>query len=197
MKPMHLFYGLFLTLLFAIVAVPVVAQSNAAKPLPETYVSDDENLTLRYPHGWSIQSDTPGQVVIATDESLFNLSAEAVPSGEAALGVLFLDSSTGLSDLVSGSDPISILNSLVKTLFEQGDTKATLGTPEALTFADHAAARVDGTLTGNTIFLMIVDQGDKNYLLYVGITSADEMPKFEPKLLAIAESVRYALPTSS
>lgn len=196
MNQKRLFYVLLLTLLLAVFAFPVAAQSS--KPLPETYVSEDENLTLRYPSGWAIQTDTPGQVVIATDESLFNLNDEQIPSGKAALGVLFLDSSNDLSQiLVLGDDPISILNALVKALFEQGDTQVALGTPVALTFADHPAARVDGTFSGNAIFLMIVDQGDKNYVLLVGITSADEMPKFEPKLLAIGESVHYIPPTSS
>ena len=196
MKQKPVFYGLMSLLLWAVFAFPAAAQT--AKPLPETYVSDDENLTLRYPHGWKLQADSPGQVVIATDESLFNLNAEKIPSGEAALGILFLDSSNDLSEiLVLGDDPISILNALVKMIFEQGDTQAELGTPEAITFADHPAARVDGTFMDNAIFLMIVDQGTKNYVLYVGIAAAGEMPKFEPKLLAIGESVHYIPPTSS
>jgi hypothetical protein len=198
MNPKHLFYALILTLLSTLFALPAAAQSTASKPLAETFVSDDENLTFRYPSGWVIQNDRQGQVVIATDESLFSLSADKVSSGQGALGILFLDQSSDQSELlVLGDDPISILNSLVKMLFEQGDTHAELETPEATTLNDHAAARVDGTFDGNAIFLMLVDQGDKNYVLYVGITAASEMPKFEPKLLAIAESVHYVPSTSS
>jgi len=194
MKQKHVLYVLFVTVVLAVFAFPVAAQSTAAKPLPESYVSEDENLTLRYPSGWVIQNDTPEATVIATDESLFDLGNEEIPSGEAALAVVFLDFGGELSEtLVLGDDPLSILNSLVTGVFKTGDetTDAELGTPETITFADHPAARVDGTITGNAVFLIIVDQGDKNYLLYVGVTSADEMPKFEPKLLAIAESVHH------
>ena len=196
MKRLHLTYITLVMLLLALFASPVAAQTS--KPLPETYVSDDERLTLRYPTGWVIQTDIPGQVLVATNESLLDFNDELVPSGEAAFGLLFLDSDNELASLAAlGDDPLSILESLSKTIFEQEDSDVELNTPEALTFADHKAARMDGTFSGNAIFLMIVDQGSKNYVLYVGITAADEMVKFEPKLLAIAESVHYLPPVSS
>jgi hypothetical protein len=90
-----------------------------------------------------------------------------------------------------GDDPLSILNAFTKTVFESDDSEVTLGTPAAQTFADHPAARVDGTFAGSDLFLMVVDQGGKHYALYIGLTAAGEMPKFEPKLLAIGESVHY------
>jgi hypothetical protein len=196
MKQKHLVYMLLSTLLLALLASTVAAQS--AKPLPETYASDDERLTLRYPAGWVLQTDVPGAIVIATDESLFDLGNEAIPSGGAALAVVFLDSIDLSQVLDTVDDPISVLNSMTKLLLDEDDpTQAELDTPETITFADHPAARVDGTMTGNAIFLMIVDQGGKDYLMYVGIASAGEMPKFEPKLLAIAESVHYLPSTSS
>jgi hypothetical protein len=198
MKHKHLLYALLMTIVLTVFAFPVAAQSTSAKPLPESYVSDDENLTLHYPTGWVIQSDNPGQLLIATDESLLDLGNETIPSGGAALAVVFLDFGGDQSATsVLGDDPLSILNSMVKGVFQTDDstTNAELGTPVTITFADHLAARVSGTITGNDVFLIIVDQGDKNYLLYVGITSADEMPKFEPKLLAIAESVKYQPPS--
>lgn len=198
MKPKHLFYALLMTIVLAVFAFPVVAQSPSAKPLPESFVSDDENLTLRYPTGWVVQSDSPGQVLIATDASLLDLGNETIPSGGAALAVVFLGfGGEQAATSVLGDDPLSILNSMVKGVFQTDDTTtaAELGKPVTITFDGHSAARVSGTITGNDVFLIIVDQGDKNYLLYVGITSADEMPKFEPKLLAIAESVKYQQPS--
>src|SRR5215216_6114379 len=106
MKRKHLFYVVVLTLLSALFALPTAAQSTASKPLPETYVSDDENLTFRYPSGWVVQNDTQGQLVIATDESLFDLSADEVPSGQGALGILLLDKGSDLSQfMVLGDDP--------------------------------------------------------------------------------------------
>ncbi len=38
--------------------VPVAAQSD--KTLPEVFVSDDENITLRYPIGWVVRGRGAG-----------------------------------------------------------------------------------------------------------------------------------------
>ncbi len=190
MKRIRLIVTSLVLVLLVLVALPVLAQSS--KPLPETYVSGDERLTLRYPAGWVLQTDMPGQIIAATDESLFSLNDEAVGHGQAAFGALFLDSESDLVELLQlGDEPLAILQTLSKTLFEQDDDDVSMGTPYALTFADFKAARMDGTFAGNALFMMLVDQGSQNYVLYIGITAAGEMPKFEPKLLAIAESLHY------
>src|SRR5690348_4422943 len=114
-------------IILMLLAAPLIVSAQS-KPLPETYVSGDKNLTFRYPSGWVIQSDIPGQFVVATDESLFDVSEE-IPSGQAAFGILFLDSTNYFSELVTGEDPISLLNSLVKLLFEEAKPETEFGTP--------------------------------------------------------------------
>lgn len=182
--------------ILVLLVTPWLVLAQTAKPLPQTYVSDDERLTLRYPAGWVLDSETSGQLIVATDESLFELSEDIVPSGQAAFGVLFLDENSLGSLIDLGGDPLSIMEAVVKTTFESADAGVKLESPIALTFADHPAARTDGTFIGNDIFLMVVDQGGKHYALYIGITAGGEMPKYEPKLLAIGESIHY-LPSGS
>jgi hypothetical protein len=194
MKIIRTLFILLLLTVIAVFALPVFAQT--VKPLPQTYVSDDERLTLRYPAGWVLKSDSPDQVFVATDASLFDIDDETVPPGQAAFGLVLLEGDFDLASALGvEDDPLWILNAFTKSLFTSGD-EVTLSPPESLNFADHPAARVDGTYAGSDLFLMIVDQGDKHYALYIAYTAAGEMPKFEPKLLAIGESVHYLISDS-
>lgn len=189
MKSIRTLFTVLLLTIFAVFALPVSAQTT--RTLPQTYVSEDERLTLRYPAGWVLESDSPDQVFVATDASLFDIDDETVPPGQAAFGLLLLDGDYDLASMLGvDDDPLAILNAFTKSVFPSDD-EVTLSTPEVLTFADHPAARVDGAYVGSDLFLMVVDQGDKHYALYIALTAAGEMPKFEPKLLAIGESVHY------
>ena len=57
------------------------ATAQTARPLPETYVSDDETMTLRYPTGWVVETDQSGMVIVATSEEMIDLGDENLPSG--------------------------------------------------------------------------------------------------------------------
>ena len=186
-------YALLPVLILGLIAFPAAAQT--AKPLPETYVSEDERLTLRYPTGWIVDNDQQGTVLVATHEDLFDLNDDPVPSGEAAVGIIFLNpgGETFPTELLDGDDPLSILNRIVGDIFTSDD-ETELSPPETMFFADHPAARTDGSVAGNPVFLILVDNGDKNYSLIVGIAAPGELAKVEPKLLAIAESAHYLPP---
>jgi hypothetical protein len=191
MNRFRLIPTLLLILIVALAASPTLAQSSR-KTLPETYVSDDERLTLRYPAGWVIQADSPEAMIMGTSDLIFNFDDEVLPAGEAGLAMLSLAAFDDLGDAFPlGEDPLSSLELISASLFETDAMGMTIGTPEALSIADHRAARADGDVYGNPIFLLLVDYGDQDYIMFIGIVAPGEFAKFEPKLLAIAESVRY------
>jgi hypothetical protein len=175
---------------------PLMAQAQH-KPLPETFVSDDERLTLRYPAGWVIQTDSTETVIVGTSDLIFDFVGEVLPSGEAVLSILPPPLLGELRDIFpSAKDPRSILELIIESSLGTEVIGMTIGTPEAISFAGYQAARVDGDASGNPIFLLIVDFEDQGYFLFTGLTAPGEFAKFEPKLLAIAESVRY-IPASN
>lgn len=187
---------IFLTLLsLAWFASSVAAQT--AKPLPETYVSDDETMTLRYPTGWVVETDQSGMVIVATSEEMIDLGDENLPPGEAAVAVLFSNADSFMDEFFAGDDPVAILDNLINTMFSTGsDVNIEFTTPAEITFNDLPAARSDGLFMGNHAFLIVSALESGDYRLIIGITNQAELDKFEPKLLAIAESIRFQ-PSSS
>lgn len=164
-----------------------------AKPLPETYVSDDEVTTLRYPEGWVVWADQPGIVIVSTSDKPMLVGQENITPGEAAVVVLFSNADDAyLRDYFDGSDAGDILDHIIQTLFvaSMGDT-VEFGSQRAVQFGDDPAVRSDATFFDSSMFVMVVNRGAGLYSLVVGLSTTLEQPKFEPKLLAIAESVTY------
>jgi hypothetical protein len=174
-------------LLFLFMFVPAAAQDH--KPLAETFVSDDERLTLHYPSGWVIEAMS-GQVVIASDEALFEISTE-VPAGEGALGVIIFDDPTTNESLFVGEDIVGKLEYLIENLIGSSPDYVLSTDVEGLTVNDRDAAYTDGQLSGNEVFVLLVDHGEERYLFMIGLAAPGEMERFEPKLKAIAESVNF------
>jgi hypothetical protein len=174
-------------LLFLFMVVPAAAQDY--KPLVETFVSDDERLTLRYPSGWVIDAMS-GQVVIASDEALFEISTE-VPAGEGALGIIIFDDPTTNESLFVGEDVVSKLEYLIENLIGSSPDYVLSSDVEGLTVNDRDAAYSEGELSGNEVFVLLVDHGEDRFLFMIGLAAPGEMVRFEPKLKAIAESVNF------
>ena len=196
MKRIRFIYIFLTMLLLGTLATSVVAQS--AKLLPETYVSDDESMTLRYPTGWVIDSEQPGLVIVATSEDILDIGNETIPSGEAAVAVLFSSADDEyLREYFSGSDSVTVLDNIIKTLFsDASDINVEFTAPESITFADYPAARAQGIFLDNRVLLIVVDRGGDVFSLVIGISAESDFAKYEPKLLAIAESVNFLPPTA-
>ena len=194
MKRFRLLFLLLTVVLLGWVAASAAAQT--ARLLPETYVSDDESMTLRYPTGWVVESDQPGLFIVATSEDMLDLGNENVPAGEAAVAVLFSNADDQyLREYFVGDDPAAVLDNIIKTLFSSNtDINVEFTNPTGTIFNDLPAARSDGLFMGNHVFLMVNALGNDVYSLIIGITTVSELDKFEPKLLAIAESVNYQPP---
>jgi hypothetical protein len=186
--------SLLLTLLFlAWFASSAAAQTD--KPLPETFVSDDETLTLRYPAGWVVEYEESGMVIIATSQDMIDLGDENVPPGEAAVAVLFSNTAADyMEEFFVGDDPVAILDNLIETVFSNNtgaDVNIEFTTPVEITLNDMPAARSDGLFMGNHVFLIANEREDGSYSVIIGVTTVEELDKFEPKLLAIAESINF------
>jgi hypothetical protein len=191
-----------LYLLFTLVFLAWFASSAAAqtdKPLPETFVSDDESLTLRYPAGWAVEYEESGMVIVATSEEMFDLGDENIPPGEAAVAILLSNAAANdMDEFFVGDDPVAILDNLIKTVFSTGvdaDMNIEFTPPIEISFNGLPAARSDGLFMGNHAFLIANEREDGNYSIIIGITTVDELDKFEPKLLAIAESINFQPPS--
>jgi hypothetical protein len=180
----------------ALLLTPLIARAEH-KPLPEAYVSDNEWLTLNHPTGWVVWADQPGLVIVSTSDEPIRVGQDSISPGEAAVVVLFSNADDSyLREYFQGSSPAAVLDHFIQTVFVPAtDAAVEFSESEAIHFADYPAARADGTFSNNSIFAIVADRGNGLYSLIIGITSPDELAKFEPKLLAIAESVRY-LPQS-
>lgn len=179
---------LFILLAWLAVIVPAAAQDT--KLLDETFVTEDERLTLRYPSGWVVESSIDGQVLVATDESLFRINS-AIPTGGGALGIIIFEDEEMNELIFVGEDIVEKLTYLIDTLLADSPDYDLLSGAEGLTLNDREAAFATGRLSENEVFILLVDYGDDRLLFMVGLTAPDDMARFQPKLLAIAESVNY------
>jgi len=195
MKRSCVLYALLTVLLLGLFTNAAAAQTT--KLLPETYVTDDETMTLRYPTGWVIDSEQPGLVIVATSEDALDVGDETLPSGEAAVAVLFSSADDEyLREYFSGDDPVAVLDNIIDMLFSvESDINVEITTPESMTFADYPAARAQGIYMDNRVLLIVADRGGDGFSLIIALAAESDFAKFEPKLLAIAESVNFLPPT--
>jgi Tol biopolymer transport system component len=185
-------YLLLLMLILTLAAVPALAQSS----LTETYASPDERLTLRYPEGWVVVDEDDGIVVLATDDSLAEGINQAIPAGEAALALFFSDTDPiAEEDIFDEGTPASVVRGLIGLIQEDSENAGRFSNPVAITVGERSGARSTGTVEGNDVLLVATDMGDDVFGVAVGITAGGDLERFESKLLAIIESINYALLT--
>jgi WD40 repeat protein len=164
--------------------------------LTQTFASEDERMTLRYPEGWFALTESDGFTIIATREDLADFSGDVqLPSGEAALALIFSDNPPDSDqDLFVGDTPSEIMSRVLDVLRETNEEVGRFSNPEALVISDNDAARIEGDIGGNDVVIFVMDLGNDLYNLMIGVTAPDELEKFEPKFLAIAASINYAPP---
>ena len=186
--------GLLLGIL--LLAAPAAAQAET-KILPETFTSDDDRLVVHYPTGWFTDTQYDGQVRIGTNEYNVDLSYDRLESGQASVVILYAAGSRSYnSALLRGSNPLDILRYIVRSSSTTSGTSLRLDPPESITFGDYPAARTDGYIQDNEVFLLVVNYAVDRYSLIMGYAAEGELSLYEPKLLAIAESADYAIPSN-
>jgi len=187
MKRIAIGYALFI---LALLATPAAAQSDS-RTLSETYTSDDQLLTVHYPTGWYANSEIDGQVHIATTEDTIRLDTDRLESGSAGVTIMYaLGKRPFNSAAVKRTNPLAILNSIIDGYTSYG-TRLRFDEAAEITFSDHPAARVNGRVRGNEFFIIVVNDAVDHFILVLGYAAHNELSRYEPKLLAIAESADY------
>jgi hypothetical protein len=183
-------------IILVLLVSPLIVRAES-KPLPETYVSADEMTTFRYPTGWTFDAEQPGLVIVGTSPKMLNFYDGTISSGDAAVFVFFSNAEDEyLRGYFADDDLVGVTAKLIDTLYSGGgDPNVGFTTPSPTTFADFPALRSDGSFLGNHIFLIVVERPEHIFSMVIGFAAESELKKFEPKLLAIAESVNYRPPS--
>jgi hypothetical protein len=177
----------------ALLAAPAAAQSDT-KTLPETFTSDDERLVVHYPTGWYTDTQFDGQVRIGTNEDSIDLGYDSLESGQAGIVIMYgVGGQSNESELLRGTNSLDVLRQLVDML---SSDILELDKPESFTLGDYPAARAVGHIQDNEVFMLVVNYGVDHYSLIMGYAAEGELRRYEPKLLAIAESADYLTPSN-
>lgn len=176
-------------LLAAVLAgLPVAAAVTFAQEGPaQTFTSADGSFSFDYPAGW---------IVITSDNILFANTPDAFEGGlsiqPGQVGGILFDPAL-LSNLMqgvsspAGGDPVSVLSLIVS----QYGINAP-GDPVPVTLADHPAARLDlFAVDGMDGLVIVLDLGGGVYAGLLALSVTGEMPRFEPDLLAMLDSMTY------
>jgi hypothetical protein len=166
-------------LLLGLLALPSLLL--AQESLPETYVSPDERLTLRYPEGWVVSREDEGITIIATSEDAIESVNDAVPPGEAALALVFSDlDPTPDQELFASGTPSGIARRFIALIGESGDARFT--EPVRFALDGLEGVRASGRLDSSEVLLIVLDLGQDVFEVAIGVTSAGELDRFEGKM---------------
>ncbi|MEZ4669634.1 MAG: hypothetical protein R3E39_17145 [Anaerolineae bacterium] len=179
---------------------------SAEKTIQLSHDGVNGELTFNYPAGWVTgeeQAEDFPNILIGSDPAALDkpLNGSKPPtfnSGEALIALGVMNTSMfGMPELGDAPKPADFIQQLLKSGADE------LGTPSEVTtrtLNDHPAAWV--TFTNSSDFgllLMIMDMklklpdGSAQYVLLMGITSADEYPALQPTLESMAETIRLRM----
>lgn len=181
---------LLTTLVFILLIAPSLLL--AQERLTETYVSPDERLTLRYPEGWVVNTEEEGITLLATSEGVIDTISDTIASGEAALALVFSDSDPSPEPgLFDGGTPNAIVRRAIELISEDSNNVGRFTEPQRTTLHGRPGARSSGTISGNDVLLIGLGMGENVFMLAFGVTASGELERFEPKMVAILESINY------
>ena len=175
----------------AVLMLGLGAQIYAQDDLTETYTSDLEDITISYPEGWQVVSESGLVFVVKGDEDVVN--ASIIPEGSGALMLLPPDFLTLL-----GMDPESEAEEIIQTLGmligEDGTTE--VGEAEETTLENEAEnkaviAPVTGLLGDGFIAIVTYDVGVMGVF---AIAASGELEDFDPDFRAMLNSLVYQEP---
>jgi hypothetical protein len=189
--------ALLIIVLAACAANPVATPNPTT--LDQTYTSADGALTFNYPTGWAVREEAE-QVFLATNDQLLQstgASATATP-GQFAIGIIVFASNRvpGLSEDAAPLDVLSAFAPFLSGASEAAEdpSAATFGQSTEITVGSRRAARAEGS-SGADQTLLVVLELQPGVFSIIGANSAPgELARFEPTLLAIAQTMQYAEP---
>ncbi len=197
---------LFLLAILLVAACSTTPSSTTltVPTLDQTYTSGDGTLTFRYPAGW-VTRESEGQIFLGTNAEVLEStgsSAPATPGQFAAAVIVFPTASvTGLGAQAGPLDVVSAFAPFLSGASETaGDTSPPVfGDPIAITIGSRRAARVEGTSGADQALLIALELESGVFAILAGGSAPGELARFEPTLLAIAETMQYsaAVPIST
>jgi hypothetical protein len=191
---------LLLLLAVLLVAACSTTPSNIPSGTPtldQTYTSGDGSLTFRYPAGW-VTRESEGQIFLGTNAEVLEStgsSAAATPGQFAAAVIVF--PTTSVAGLGAEAGPLDVVSAFAPFLSgaseTAGDTNPPVfNDPTSITIGSRRAARVEGTSGADQALLIALELESGVFAILAGGSAAGELTRFEPTLLAIAETMEYS-----
>ncbi len=189
-----------------LVALPVA--TGAEVSLSEVYESDDGSLVFRYPAGWVLSdaafSESSGEIILSSS-STANVESGTVTSMDGVLQVLIGISELperGAAPMWKGMNPIELATVMFSQLKEELEFGGLITAPTEL---DFGAAMFAGDISGQVFnvpleemisMIFVIQSPDEEHLLgLMAFTALGGMDSFKELVLAMAESIGYAVPT--
>ncbi len=173
---------------------PVAAQQK----LSQKYISYDSWLAFNYPEGWVISSDVDdfggGLVMLASSSQAMqtmrqnskNVRMQSFGKDEVGLFLLRSRYLNKLLKLTSETTPKEVLEQFLGAAL-----KSTSGEIETITVGKYPAARLDSKDKSSAGIFLAVDFGYDQRALIVSSSRAADFSKFEPVVLAVANSLHF------
>jgi len=188
---------LLLALLIASCGTNLTNSTPGPAMLDQNYTSADGTLTFNYPSGWVIR-ESEGQVFLATSEPLLAStgSAATVTPGQFALGIIVFPAAS-VEGLGAEAGPSDVASAFAPFLAGEGQTAGdtnppVFGDPTAFTIGSRRAARIEGTSGADQALLIVLELEPGLFAILAGGSAPGELARFEPTLIAIAETMRYS-----
>jgi hypothetical protein len=159
---------------------------SAALTLDQRYTAGDGTFAFDFPSSW-IARERGERVLLGTSpEALDATTTEAttVP-GQFVVGVSIVSASR-LPTLPPNAGPREVL-----AAYTQGGS-ITYTVPTDLAIGSRRAARVQATGSPDETFIIAMEIESGVFAVLAGGSTSGELVNFEPTVLAIAESLRYA-----
>lgn len=174
--------------------------SNTASGTPtldQTYTSSDGTLTFRYPTGW-VTRESEGQIFLGTNAEVLESTSSSAPAtpGQFAAAIIVFPTAS-VAGLGAEAGPLDVVSAFAPFLSGASETAGdttppVFGNPTAITIGSRRAARVEGASGADQALLIALELESGVFAILAGGSAPGELTRFEPMLLAIAETMQYS-----
>ncbi|MFC1959499.1 hypothetical protein ACFLYO_02205 [Chloroflexota bacterium] len=170
------------------VELPAPPTFEPAMPLTETHLSPDWTMSLQYPAGWLLDTDTKGGISISNDR---NYDPNVGYPEQIQAGLIFWTPERIQADFsLTASTALDAVREMANILNLQDP-----GEIESTSILGRPAARQTGRYPGNNVdedlVVYTIDFGDGDIALIIGVTAAGEMHRYSETFAAIVRSMAY------
>ncbi len=201
LTPLIVLVVLFVLAAFAYNRLAAPAETNVPSTLDKTYTSTDGTLTFNYPAGWVIREEAE-QIFLATSDQMLQStgSSAAVTPGQFVVGIIVFPAAR-VPGLGAETGPLDVLSAFAPFLSGASETAGdanvpSFGSESEITIGSRRAARAEGTSGADQSLLIVLEVQPEVFTVMAAGSAAGELARFEPTLLAIAETMQYSETTT-